>query len=317
MLRVIGANPAMDRISTWPPLRLGGVNRAEVVSVVPGGKGLNVARAGVRLGCKAAAYGFLGGQVGAAVRAMVAGDGVIDRHTDIAAGTRVCFIVVEPGSERTTVLNEPGPVVADAEVAQLLDHVRADLREPDVVVLSGSLPDSVSASVVGEIIDIGRAAGARTLVDIHSEALRVAFAHKPWMLKCNQRELLELLGAPDPDAPLSTHELATEMERIRTHGIEVVVVTMGADGALLADAEGVVQARVPQIKEVNPTGSGDLLMAGLAVGIDQGQRARDAIALGAACGTAGATHLPPELPPDFDPATWLSQISIEVIAEAS
>lgn len=317
MLRVIGANPAMDRISTWPPLRLGGVNRAEVVSVVPGGKGLNVARAGVRLGCKATAYGFLGGQVGAAVRAMVAGDGVIDRHTDIAAGTRVCFIVVEPGSERTTVLNEPGPVVADAEVAQLLDHVRADLREPDVVVLSGSLPDSVSASVVGEIIDIGRAAGARTLVDIHSEALRVAFAHKPWMLKCNQRELLELLGAPDPDAPLSTHELATEMERIRTHGIEVVVVTMGADGALLADGEGVVQARVPQIKEVNPTGSGDLLMAGLAVGIDQGQRARDAIALGAACGTAGATHLPPELPPDFDPATWLSQISIEVINEAS
>ena len=146
--------------------------------------------------------------------------------------------------------------------------------------------------------------------------LRVAFAHKPWMLKCNQRELLELLGAPDPDAPLSIHELAAEMQRIRTHGIEVVVVTMGADGALLADEEGVVHARVPQIKEVNPTGSGDLLMAGLAVGIDQRQRARSAIAIGAACGTAGATHLPPELPPEFDPSTWLPQISIEVISEA-
>jgi 1-phosphofructokinase family hexose kinase len=316
MLRVIGANPAMDRISTWPPLRLGAVNRAEVVSVVPGGKGLNVARAAVRLGCDAAAYGFLGGQVGAALRAMVAGDGVVDRHTDIEAGTRVCFIVVEPGSERTTVLNEPGPTVTDTEVARLLDDLGADLRAEDLVVLAGSLPDSVSSSVVGEIIDIGRAAGARTLVDIHSEALRVAFAHQPWMLKCNQRELLELLGSPDPGAPLGDLELGAEMERIRAHGIEVVVVTMGPDGALLADEQGVVHARVPHITEVNPTGSGDLLMAGLAVGIEQGQPAREAITLGAACGTAGATHLPPELPPDFDPAAWLPQISIEVITEA-
>ena len=60
MIRVIGANPAMDRIATWPPLRLGEVNRAAGVSVVPGGKGFNVARAAVRLGHQATAYGFLG-----------------------------------------------------------------------------------------------------------------------------------------------------------------------------------------------------------------------------------------------------------------
>ena len=64
MIRVVGANPAMDRISTWPPLRLGTVNRAVRVSVVPGGKGFNVARAAVRLGTSATAYGFLGGDVG-------------------------------------------------------------------------------------------------------------------------------------------------------------------------------------------------------------------------------------------------------------
>ena len=84
----------------------------------------------------------------------------------------------------------------------------------------------------------------------------------------------------------------------------MVVVTLGADGALVADGDGVVHAGVPAIREVNPTGSGDLLLAGLAVGIEAGAHARDAIRLGAACGTAGATQLKPELPPDFDPLEW-------------
>ena len=70
MIRVVGANPAMDRVSTWPALRLGDVNRASDVVVVPGGKGFNVARAAVRLGTSATAYGFLGGDVGEALRGL-------------------------------------------------------------------------------------------------------------------------------------------------------------------------------------------------------------------------------------------------------
>jgi tagatose 6-phosphate kinase len=316
MIRVIGANPAMDRISTWPPLQLGSVNRAVDVSVVPGGKGFNVARAAIRLGEPATAHGFLGGHVGEALREMIAADGVVDRHTLIAAGTRVCFIVIESGEARSTVLNEPGPAVTEAEIASFLAGLRADCGAGDVLILSGSLPDSVPASVAGEIIDIGRESGARTLVDIHSEALRVAFARHPWMLKCNRLELLELLGEPDPQTSSSLLELAAEMQRIREHDIEVVVVTLGPDGALVADDQGVVHARVPAITEVNPTGSGDLLLAGTAVGLERGRPAREAIILGAACGTAGATHLLPELPPDFEPSEWEARISVEVVVEA-
>jgi fructose-1-phosphate kinase PfkB-like protein len=198
----------------------------------------------------------------------------------------------------------------------LLADIAAVAGAGDLLVISGSLPDSVPASVVAEILELGRAANARTLVDIHSEALRVAFASRPWMLKCNRHELLELLGAPDPDAAVSVVELAAEMRNIRDHGIETVVVTMGSEGALLADGEGVVHARAPRITELNPTGSGDLLLAGLSVGLEEGQSARGAIALGVACGSAGATHLPPELPPDFDRAAWLSRVAVEVVADA-
>ena len=315
MIRVVGANPAMDRISTWPPLRLGAVNRAAAVSVVPGGKGFNVARAALRLGRSAAAYGFLGGDVGETLRRLITADGVEDRHTTIAAGTRVCFVVVEPDTERTTVLNEPGPPVTEAEIARFLDDIRNDTTAEDLLVISGSLPDSVPANVVAEILEIGHKVGARTVVDIHSEALRVAFASRPWMLKCNRRELLELLGAPDPNASVGPVQLGAEMQRIREHGIEVVVVTMGAEGALLAEEAGVVRAIAPSITEVNPTGSGDLLLSGLTVGIEEGSAPREAIALGVACGTAGATHLPPELPPDFEREAWRSRVRVETVIE--
>jgi 1-phosphofructokinase family hexose kinase len=320
VIRVVGANPAMDRISTWPPLRLGDVNRAASVVVVPGGKGFNVARAALRLGTAAAAYGFLGGPVGESLRGMIAIDGVIDRHTAIAAGTRVCFIVVEPDLGRATVLNEPGPPVSRDEVAAFMATVAADCQPHDILVLSGSLPDSVDPAVAAEVISIGVAAGARTCSDIHGASLREVVGVPPWMLKCNRDELLGLVLGRQPSATdLHRHRarplaaIATEMLELRDRGIEVVVVTLGAQGALLADGQGVCHATVPGVEVVNPTGSGDLLLAGLAVGIEQGWSPREALVLGAACGTAGATCLLPELPTEFDPDAWTPRIRVETL----
>ena len=133
MIRVVGANPAMDRVSTWHPIQIGEVNRAIEVSVVPGGKGFNVARAAVDLGSDTAAHGFLGGHVGEALREMILADDIVDRHTSIAEGTRVCFIVVEPDKGRSTVLNEPGPAVSPSETKRFLEDLRADCRAGDVV----------------------------------------------------------------------------------------------------------------------------------------------------------------------------------------
>ena len=320
MIRVVGANPAMDRISTWPNLRLGEVNRAASVTVVPGGKGFNVARAAIRLGSQAAAYGFLGGPVGASLREMIRADGVMDRHTDIAGGTRVCFIVVEPDAGRATVLNEPGPHVTAEEAARFTATITADCQAEDALVLSGSLPDSLDPSLAAQVVAIGHAAGARTFVDIHGASLRAVARQRPWMLKCNRDELLGLLlEGPPAAAELERHQrrpladIAHEMVELRGRGIPVVVVTLGAQGALLADDEGVCHASVPEVKVANPTGSGDLLLAGLVVGLERGWTARQALALGAACGTAGATHLPPELPPDFEAESWMARIRLSVL----
>jgi fructose-1-phosphate kinase PfkB-like protein len=140
------------------------------------------------------------------------------------------------------------------------------------------------------------------------------------MVKCNRDELAGLVGVDVSDrAALERYRcqplpgLARDMQQVRRDGIEVVVVTLGADGALLADDEGVLLVGVPEVQVVNATGCGDVFLAGLVVGIERDEALRDAIVLGAACGTVAATRLPAELPPRFDPDEWTPRISLEVV----
>jgi fructose-1-phosphate kinase PfkB-like protein len=201
--------------------------------------------------------------------------------------------------------------------------IAEDIGPSDLLVIAGSLPDSVDPSVVGRIVVMGRSAGARTLLDIHGSSLSAGIEAGPWMVKVNRDELLGLADAKRPAAAgQAAHrvtpipELVARMVALRARGTEVVVVTLGADGVLLADASGVIHATVPPIEVVNPTGSGDLVLAGLAVAIARGQSPRDALVLGAACGTAGATHLLPELPPGFDAAAWTTRVSVRAVPAA-
>ena len=322
MIRVVGANPAMDRVALWPDLVVGGVNRATEVMVMAGGKSLNLARAVRALGEEVAAYGFIGGRAGEALRDTIAEHGIVDRHTPIADETRICFVVVDPKAGHTTMLNEPGPQVRPEETGRFLRDLRADCEAGDIVILSGSLPDSIDPAVAGEVIAIGNGAGARTVADIHSQALREAVGQRPWMVKCNRDELAGLLGVTSEPGELERYQaqplpaLARDMQRLRETGIEVVVVTLGEGGAMLSDDLGCLHVGVPPIKVINATGSGDVFLAGLVVGLERGQRARDAVTLGAACGTVAAARLPAQLPPDFDPAEWLPRLTVEPVEPA-
>ena len=170
------------------------MNRATEVLVVAGGKGLNVARAVRALGSEVAIHGFLGGSIGDQIRDLAQVDGITDRHTPIRAQSRVCSILVEPGSRRSTVLNEPGPQVTADEVARFLQGLRVACAAGDLVLVSGSLPDSLDPGLAGEIVDIARAAGARTIVDMSGASLEAALRARPWMVKLNRAELEALRG---------------------------------------------------------------------------------------------------------------------------
>ena len=103
---------------------------------------------------------------------------------------------------------------------------------------------------------------------------------------------------------------------IRLPMLVLVVVTLGAVGAMLGDEAGCLHVGVPRVQVVNATGSGYVSLADLVVGLVRGQSARQAMALGAACGTVAVTRLPAELPADFDAASWVARVELEVVESA-
>ena len=315
MIRVAGANPAMDRITVWPPVRLGAVNRATEVLAVAGGKGLNVCH-GVRdLGEAVTAYGFVGGETGDFIRRACADDGIDDRLTSITGETRVCMIVVEPDAGRATVLNEPGPAVDQADADRLLRALREDCSPGDILVISGTLPRGLEPAAMAAIVRIGREAGCRVILDSSGPTLRAGVGEAPWMVKCNAGEFAALEAdfdpngvAPAPDDPLAL--VGPARERL-CGGIAALVVTLGADGLLAVTLDEVLRLHPPAIDPLNPVGAGDVLLAALAVRLSKEAPLAEALAFATAAAAGSVGRLAPEIPPPDEVEQLLAGVRTE------
>jgi 1-phosphofructokinase family hexose kinase len=315
VIRVVGPNPAMDRIEVLQRLDIDAVNRSVEVHVVPGGKGLNVARGIRALGGGVAVYGFAGGLVGGYLRDSCAALGIDDRHTAIAGETRICTILVERDSGRSTVVNEPGPSIAPQEQEALVASLAADCRPDDLVLLSGSIPIGVPPGFYPELIARAQGARARVIVDTAGPALVESLRCGPWMVKLNLREFGEAVGAD-----FDTYDNGPIMDAMRRQldaGSTAVVVTRSADGLLAMTADAAWEVAVPRVVAVNSTGSGDLLLAGLATQLAAGGDLERAIVIGAACGVANAMSVTPELRADIDLLELAGQVRIERLRQAT
>jgi 1-phosphofructokinase family hexose kinase len=340
VIRVVGANPAFDRIAVWPPVMLGAVNRAARVVPLAGGKGLNVCRAIRELGQPVAAYGFAGGIVGEAIRAGCAAAGIEDRLTQIAGETRVCFIVVEPEAGRATVLNEPGPTASEDEAQRLLDAIAADGGPGDLLVLSGTLPLGLEPAVMARMVAIGREAGCRVILDSSGPTLRAAVRERPWMVKCNAGEFAGLEREADPSGvappPADPLALVGSARALVASGIELVVITLGPDGLLAVSGDEVLRVRPPAVRALNPVGSGDVFLAALAVRLEalaahgapalaglppypipaplDGPALAESLAFASACAAGSVARLLPEVPPPDEIGRLAEGVRWELLA---
>lgn len=300
---VVGPNPAMDRTEEIRHFRPHEVNRADVSSPRAGGKSFIVARALRRLGRPVAAYGFLGGATGRYLRDECVRLGIRDRHTRIDDDTRINTILVDQHTRLSTVINEPGPIVSPAEVAALTSAVAEDLRAGDLLILTGSLPRGAGDDFYASLIALARARDARTIVDADGAALVSAVAAAPWAVKCNLHEFRALA----PDALTGETDLATGDDRSRliaamrsvvASGVELVIVTLGAEGLVAVTSAQVFHVEAAAVETKNATGSGDTFLAGFASSIAGGSELASALAFGAAAASANAAVLIPDIGPD-------------------
>lgn len=308
-IRVVGPNPAVDRIEILDHLHVDAVNRSVGVLTHAGGKSLNVARAIRRLGLDVSVYGFLGGWTGTFIRDACAEQGLTDRHVTIAGDTRISLVLVEPAAGVSTVINEPGPVVTAPEAAELLDCLAAECAAGDIAVLSGSLALGLPVDFHAEMVRLGRAAGARVIVDTSGPALAAAVDARPWMVKPNLAEFAHLTGrdlrCDRPDAVLA------EMRMLVDAGVETVVVTLGHRGLLYADAERTLHVRSPRVTAKNPTGSGDILLAGFVAARAAGADVVAALRIGVSAAAASCARIEPDIDGPADALALLPQALVD------
>ena len=249
----------------------------------PGGGGVNVARVINELGGRSLAVYLSGGTTGGVLDELVRGAGVRHWRIPIAGATRINQVVFERSSREEFRFTTEGPPVSEAEWRSCLDDL--DLLRFDWLVASGSLPRGVPADFYARVARIAADRGARFVVDTSGDPLREALRHGVHLAKPSLGELEQYVGRSLRD-PQALAEAAREV--VGSGGAEILTVSLGHEGALLATASGTIRQRAPEVAVNSAVGAGDSFVGAMTLALAQGRAADDALAFAVAAGTATA-----------------------------
>ncbi len=280
----VTSNPAIDRTMEVPGLRPGSMTRATSSRVAAGGKGVNVARALVALGARARCMGPLGGANGRILADLAAAEALPATWTWCDVETRSCLILVDSAAREATVINEVGPRLSAEDWQRVCSDVLAQTSGASAVCVSGSLPPGVPPEGLAALCRLLLDSGQAPWVDSSGAALVAVLSVPGVRLKINREEAEELLGRR-LDGVAACEEAARQFV---ARGMAAVVLTMGGEGALLAEAEGCWHVAAPPIETVSAVASGDSFLAGLVAAWTSGRDLREALCWGVAAGTANA-----------------------------
>jgi len=309
MVITLTLNPAVDQTVSLDRLRLGAVNRFARSQLDPAGKGVNASRMIHRLGWPTIAFGFLAGEVGAMVERALDDEGVPHQFVRVAGQTRINVTVVEESGARSTSLYGPGPVVDAAHLDTLEGLIRFWLPAGRVLVLAGSLPPGVPEDAYAEYVRAAKAKGVRVVLDASGEPFRAGVAAGPDLIKPNRAEAEELLGRPLSDLAA----VVAGAKELVDRGVGAVVISLGREGAVGVTADAAWRAVPPSVENRSTVGSGDSLVAGLAVALARGEPIEEGLRLGSAAGAATAAAPGTALGAADDVARLLPGVTIDAL----
>jgi 1-phosphofructokinase len=305
MIVTLTANPSVDRtMQLDASIQRGGVFRATSVGDEAGGKGVNVARAVAHAGVPALAV-LPADDDDLLVKGLIEA-GVHPVNVPVGRPSRVNITVTEPDGT-TTKFNDPGHEFGPRVLGQVQERLLERSRERDWVVLSGSLPPGTPAGWYAEVLARLKDAGRRVAIDTSGEALAAIAAdaaHRPDLLKPNADELASLTGDDGERLEAEPAAAAKAARALVDRGVGAVLLTLGANGALLVTAEGTWRATPPAITLRSTVGAGDASLAGYLLAdlrsVAAPERLREAVAYGAAAASLPGSTMPRESDLDRD-----------------
>ncbi|MGZ3840079.1 MAG: 1-phosphofructokinase family hexose kinase [Flavisolibacter sp.] len=256
----------------------------------PGGGGVNVARAIKKLGGEATAIYPSGGYSGAFLNELMSREGVPIKVIDIQSHTRENLIVFDRSTGQQYRFGMPGSEVREEEWHQVLKLVEE--AQANFIIASGSLPPGVPPDIFGQIAAIAKKQEAKLFIDTSGEALKKAVEAGVYLVKPNLSELSSLVGIEEVH-----HEKVYDIARdiIGRNCCKVVMVSLGAVGAMMITRDEVFHAIPPVVKRLSTVGAGDSMMAGVVVSLARGSSLKEALQYGVACGTAATLNPGTEL----------------------
>lgn len=282
MIYTVTFNPALDYVVKVEHFTLGEVNRTAEEHIFYGGKGINVSAVLANLGHESRALGFVAGFTGEEIERGVRSLGFESDFIHVARG--MSRINVKLKSDQESEINGMGPEITSQDVDKLFEKLE-DLKQGDVLVLSGSIPSSIDRGIYERILSSLEDRGILAVVDAEKELLLNVLKYHPFLIKPNNHELGDMFGI----ILKSQEEIAEYARKLQHMGAGNVLVSMAGDGALLVTEDGQVHRMgVAEGTVKNSVGAGDSMVAGFLAGYLENGDYGHALRLGTAAGGATA-----------------------------
>ncbi|MDD3221877.1 MAG: 1-phosphofructokinase [Lachnospiraceae bacterium] len=282
MIYTVTFNPALDYIVRLDQLNVGEINRAEYAEICAGGKGINVSLVLKNLGHESKALGFAAGFTGNQLMKALKEQGCPADFISLEEGMTRINVKVK-GREETEI-NGQGPEISRTAVVALMMQLER-MRKGDILVLAGSIPDSMPESIYEKIIESQQGKDIKVVVDATGELLLEVLKYQPFLIKPNHRELGDLFQTDIKNK----EEAVFYGKKLQEMGAVNVLVSMAGDGAVLVDGNGCVhESGVPKGTVINSVGSGDSMVAGFLAGYLETGDYEKAFYMGIAAGSASA-----------------------------
>jgi 6-phosphofructokinase 2 len=279
----ITLNPTVDKSTAVENIKPEKKLRCEPPKYEPGGGGINVSRGLVRLGFESKALFTSGGRTGKMLEELLVKENVDPLPAEVAAETRENFIVVDTSHNEQYRFGMPGDAVTTAEAENIFSLISSLNPFPEITVLSGSLPPGIDGAYFKKLVKLLKDKGSLIIADTSGEALTAVLEEGVYLLKPNLGELSALVGKGELDNE-SADETAKQL--VDEGKAEIVVVSLGPQGAYLVSKDETIHVPAPSVKKLSTVGAGDSMVAGMVSILAKGGSLTEMARMGVACGSA-------------------------------
>ncbi len=265
MVICVYLNPTIDKTIYLDKLTIGATNRPNKVITEGAGKGVNVAAVLKELSADVLLMGFLYSSDGNIIQEKLTARKIDGDFCTIPGVSRTNTKIFDSEEGVITEINESGEEISIELLEQEAKSVYARAQSGDIVVLTGSLPPGCPKDFYARMIFELNKKGALCVLDADGEALLAGVEEKPYFIKPNIDEISVITG----DKPGTNAEVIEVCRKIISKGVSQIAVSMGGDGAIIANANEAYFARPMRVNVLSTVGAGDSMVAGTVAHFDK------------------------------------------------